>query len=331
MLPLQLFFITTAFAGFITDKFVSDESGAPVAELTLGTPPQKYRALLDTGSSVPMFVVDFNDDVYAGYNFDSHNSSTFEGTDHYGEVIYGAGYYTGNWSYDVGSWDDKPFNITFIDSETPNSPILGIDPRINDTNILIQLQKQGVIDQKVFSIYYDDLLELTGSYVVGGIDHSKFVGELVPVGIDYLKVNNFSLSDSDDGKVANYTEDVGLFFDTGGIYAMLPDNIEEEIYLKYGDGRTVDCKAIKSAKPVVTATVGGAFTLSLHIEDYIGNCDSYTELKYVTSFSYNSPQEDAGPSLFKNAYIVWDYEKNRVLLADRNPNPGSPDIRLLDT
>lgn len=331
MLLQLLLCIAAALAGFISDTFFSDESGSPVAQITLGTPPQKYRAILGTGSSVPMFVVDFNQGVYAGYNYDGHKSSSLEETDASATLVYGSGTYTGNWSTDVASWDSNTFNLTFIDSDTDSSPIVGVNPTYNKSNILNQLEKQGVIDQKVFSMYYDDLLNLTGSYVIGGIDRSKFTGDLVPVGFEYIQVNNYTLSDSNSTNLANYTQEINLLFDTGGIFAMIPDDIEEKIYRKYGDGRTVDCSVIKQAKPVITAVVSGVYTLTLHLEDYIGSCDSSTQLTQVTSFSPNTPQDVTGPSFFKNAYVVWDYENKQVLLANRNPNPGSPDLHLLDT
>lgn len=326
-----LFFIAVALAGFINDTFLSDGSGSPVAQFTLGTPPQKYRATLGTGSSVPMFVVDFNQDVFAGYNYDGHKSSSLEETDDTATVVYGSGTYTGNWSSDVATWGSNTFNITFIDSDTDNAPIVGVSPIYNESNIMNQLEKLGVIDQKVFSIYYDNLLELTGSYVIGGIDRSKFIGDLVPVGFDYIQVNNYTLSDSNSTNFVKYTQDINLLFDTGGVFAMIPDNIAENIYRKYGDGRTVDCSVIKRAKPVITAVIGGVYPLTIRLEDYIGSCDSSTQLTQITSFSPDTPQDVTGPSFFKNAYVVWDYENKQVLLAKRNPNPGSPDLHLLDT
>jgi len=183
--------------------------------ITIGTPPQPFEVLLDTGSS-NLFVP--NADAAACLNFtcpagslDTADSSTFNlRTDlpiFKIEYVDGSTV-VGNYSADTVSFGNATLsNFTFaIANQIQVSPsegsqgaqygIMGVSYDGQETDacpgeqegcpggfeipsVPDALYTQGYIGSRSYSLYLDTIEELKGSILFGGVDTAKFTGELV--------------------------------------------------------------------------------------------------------------------------------------------------------
>ena len=183
--------------------------------ITVGTPPQPFEVLLDTGSS-NLFVP--NTDAAACLNFtcpagsfDIEDSSTFDLRPELGlfEIGYVDGSIViGNYSTDTVSFGNATLsNFTFAvanqiqvspdqgsqgaqygimgvsydGDETGTCPggEIGCPGSFNIPTVPDALYNQGYIGSRSYSLYLDTIEELKGSILFGGVDTAKFTGELV--------------------------------------------------------------------------------------------------------------------------------------------------------
>ncbi|KAI8138187.1 aspartic peptidase domain-containing protein [Fennellomyces sp. T-0311] len=177
--------------------------------------------MVDTGSAdlwVPSIECPANKCPYA--RFDSAQSSTFKPTDIKFGIIYGGGSVNGTYATDTitiagVSVENQQFGLasTTADIYTDQSDASGV-PTLNgilglgypkltaahnaggpDYNpFVFNLVEQKLISQPIFSIYMNKQAAegWVGEIIFGGVDNSKFTGELlyVPVAVDTPKPND---------------------------------------------------------------------------------------------------------------------------------------------
>ncbi|KAH0621084.1 hypothetical protein JD844_022108 [Phrynosoma platyrhinos] len=165
-----------------------------IGTIYIGTPPQEFVVLFDTGSSnlwVPS--VYCSSPACSNHNrFNPQDSSTYQATSQSVAVTYGTGSMTGFLAYDtvqVGSITVT--NQIFGLSETepgsflyysPFDGILGLAyPSISSsgaTPVFDNMMSEGLVSQDLFSVYLSSD-EQGGSFVMfGGIDSSYYSGNL---------------------------------------------------------------------------------------------------------------------------------------------------------
>ncbi|KAI7157999.1 hypothetical protein KC349_g5152 [Hortaea werneckii] len=180
--------------------------GAYYANVTVGTPPQPQVVILDTGSS----------DLY----FDSAHAATCQTT---GEYSCRGGTFAPDDSSTYHVVDPSPaFNTSFGDGSTAVGPFgedtvgigdvrienvqFGVAQEVNATtgyaiglmglgysyneatqyiypNMPEVLRDTGVINSRLYSVYLNDLSDISGTILFGGIDTSKYTGELTTLDI----------------------------------------------------------------------------------------------------------------------------------------------------
>lgn len=334
--------------GYLQQDFHSSKGGmgpnSPIGELEIGTPGQKVEILLDTGSWAA-YIVAKNDTCKlsnsetSGISCDSHldgsDSSTFNETSERRVAGWGTplGNFDGNWSSDTSNWNGVGFNFNFVYSTLGEAfPIVGLDVSSDDKEryLLQDMQNSGAIKSKTFSLYYDNPDNFTGTLYFGAIDHSKYIGDLVEIKYDSLfDIDNYNLIFANDTSkhIPLSSESRTTMFDSGGINFNLQENAYQELFNKLGadaNGK-ISCSKVKELDPVVEVTVGGKAKLQYPLKDNLPkDCettDSFTSLKSASS----GPQ---GPALWRYSYVVWDYEHKRMLIGNRNPNPGPSDIEV---
>lgn len=161
-------------------------------EITLGTPPQKFTVDLDTGSS-DLWV---NANGSAG-SFDSKKSSTYKDYKPGFSITYLDGSEaSGDWVKDtigfggatipqftfaaattVGS-TLQVFGIGYMTNEASDNPGAQTGDTFEYDNFPIALTKNGIINTPAFSLYLDTIDSTSGSVLFGGVDTSKFSGNL---------------------------------------------------------------------------------------------------------------------------------------------------------
>ena len=184
--------------------------------ITIGTPPQRFALQLDTGSSdtwVPSAdSYSCSDDGCSDYGaYNKNVSSTYsliraeEGlfSITYGDLTYASGdYFT-----DVLSFGQN-MTITNVTMANANDTdltqgLLGVGLRINEASenddqpftfptVPEQLKAQGKIDRVSYSLYLDSYDDNKGSILFGGIDSSRYTGELLALPLSPDIYGNFS-------------------------------------------------------------------------------------------------------------------------------------------
>ncbi|KXT11915.1 hypothetical protein AC579_8582 [Pseudocercospora musae] len=186
--------------------------GSYFVDIEIGTPPQPFKVLLDTGSDL-LWVPSSNssaceENICAGGQFKANVSKSFSAAKNSRplNITYGdESQELGIFASDVVALGEVTFsNYTFglansvqVSPLTPNGPqygIMGINyksPSFNCTSmddpttcsliptVIDRMYESGVIDSRSYSIYLDDVLEQKGNIVFGAVDTAKFSGDLV--------------------------------------------------------------------------------------------------------------------------------------------------------
>ncbi|GAB5353345.1 hypothetical protein AAMO2058_000029000 [Amorphochlora amoebiformis] len=262
-------------------------------EISIGTPPQMFKVIFDTGSSnlwVP------NKDEGGSYDFhnhyDSSESSTYESDGRTFSITYGSGSLSGYLSKDdVTLGDIKVHGATF--GEATNEPgqafqmgkFDGIAGMAFDTIAVDQVTpiwypmvKQ--FEQQVFAFYFGSEAKGTQSeMVIGGTDPNHYTGEFKYVPLNARTYWQFSLSRISIGSVdhaENFTVSSDLSIDaiadTGTTLIVGPsalmDKINEAVGGQMSGGMYFfDCDKV-SSMPNINFEMGG-HVFPLAPEDYV--------------------------------------------------------------
>ncbi|KAG1467773.1 hypothetical protein G6F56_004225 [Rhizopus delemar] len=197
----------------------NDQGSQYLVEVSVGSPAQKFIVTLDTGSAdlwipsneCPATACPFS-------RFDPSSSSTFKSLDAPFNIQYGIGSVNGTYVTDTVSLAGATINnqqfglatstqdILFPsqsgrsnESHVEANGILGLGyPSLTQANgqgegvynpFVFNLVSQNLISEPVFSIYLNSITQSgwSGEIIFGGIDHSKYTGELT-----YLPVAGLS-------------------------------------------------------------------------------------------------------------------------------------------
>jgi len=304
------------------------------SEISIGTPPQTFKVVMDTGSS-NLWVPSSECTSIACYlhqKYDHEASSTYKKNGTKFAIQYGSGAVDGFISQDtVNIGDLKIKNQLF--AEVTNEPglafafgrfdgILGLGYDSISVNKIpppfYAMVDQKLIDEPVFAFYLGDTSDESEA-IFGGIDDSHYTGKLTTIPLRrkaYWEVTLDSLTFG--GETADM--DMGAILDTGTSLIALPSTIAELLNNQIGAKKgftgqyTVEC-ATRDSLPDLTFTLSGTnFTIGPY--DYIleagGSC--------ISSFMGMDIPEPAGPlvilgdSFLRRWYSVYDLGKGAVQL-----------------
>ncbi|XP_034486466.1 lysosomal aspartic protease-like [Drosophila innubila] len=264
--------------------------------ITIGTPPQNFKVLFDSGSS-NLWVPSNSCSSYAcevHNQYDSSASSTYEANGESFSIQYGTGSLSGILSADTVDVNGLTISgQTF--AEATNEPgtnfndalfdgILGMAYQtIAQDNVVppfYNMVDQGLVDDSVFSFYLArDGTSTTqgGELIFGGSDSSLYSGELTYVPVSEQGYWQFTMASADiDGN--NLCDDCQAIADTGTSLIVAPAAAYETLseILNVDSEGMVDCSTVSSL-PVITFSIGsGTFDLepSAYIIQSDGNCQS---------------------------------------------------------
>ncbi|OJT03765.1 Saccharopepsin [Trametes pubescens] len=236
------------------------------AEITLGTPPQSFKVILDTGSS-NLWVPSTKCTSIACFlhaKYDSSASSTYKANGSEFSIQYGSGSMEGFVSRDVLTIGD--LTVKDLDfAEATKEPglafafgkfdgILGLGYDTISVNHIVPpfyaLVNQGLLDSPVFSFRLGDSEEDGGEAIFGGIDHSAYSGK-----IDYVPVRRKAYWEVELEKIRLGDEELelentGAAIDTGTSLIALPSDLAEMLNAQIGAKKswngqyTVDCAKV---------------------------------------------------------------------------------------
>ncbi|XP_024604294.1 pregnancy-associated glycoprotein 2-like [Neophocaena asiaeorientalis asiaeorientalis] len=170
---------------------------AYVGNISIGTPPQQFKVLFDTGSGdlwVPSIYC-YSRPCRTHKLYNPHTSTTFRLWGRPVDLIYGSGRIIGFLSYDtvrIGKLIDmgQPFVLSKAQYGMEHAPfdgILGLGyPSLatqGTTPIFDTLKRRSLIPQAVFAFYLSSRKENGSVLMLGGVDHRYHKGKLqwIPV------------------------------------------------------------------------------------------------------------------------------------------------------
>ncbi|KND89290.1 Vacuolar protease A [Tolypocladium ophioglossoides CBS 100239] len=306
------------------------------SEITIGSPPQTFKVVLDTGSS-NLWVPSQSCGSIACYlhsTYDSSSSSTYKKNGSEFEIRYGSGSLSGFVSNDIMSIGDLKIKSQDF-AEATEEPglafafgrfdgILGLGYDTISVNHIVppfyNMINQKLLDDPVFAFYLGDKDE--GSEAVfGGIDEKHYKGKIEYIPLRrkaYWEVDLISIA---YGQEVAELEDTGVILDTGTSLNVLPSALAEllnkEIGAKkgYNGQYTIDCAKRDSLSDITFSLAGSNY--SLPPTDYIlevsGTCMSTFQGMDIPAPA--GPLAILGDAFLRRYYSVYDLGKNAVGLA----------------
>ncbi|KAI7726853.1 hypothetical protein M8C21_020205, partial [Ambrosia artemisiifolia] len=183
-------------------------------EIGIGTPPQKFTVIYDTGSSnlwVPSSKCLFSMSCYVHPKYSSRMSNTYKGNGKYAEIGYGSGSISGFFSKDDVKLGDLVIKEQeFIEATTEPGLVfmsgkfdgilgLGFEEISvgNATPIWYNMVNQGLVKDPLFSIWLNRNTneENGGEIVFGGVDPNHYTGNHTYVPITQKGYWQFDMGD----------------------------------------------------------------------------------------------------------------------------------------
>lgn len=304
------------------------------ADISIGTPPQAFKVILDTGSS-NLWVPSKSCSSIACFlhtKYDNSASSTYHKNGTEFKIQYGSGAMEGFVSQDtlrIGDLEIKHQDFAEATSEPGLAfafgkfdGILGLAYDTISVDGVVppfyQMVNQKLIDEPVFSFYLGSSAEDGGEAVFGGIDPDHYTGKITYAPIrrkGYWEVALDKVALGDDELDLDNT---GAAIDTGTSLIAGPTDVMELLNSAIGAKKgwqgqyTVDCEQIPSL-PDLTFTIDGKdYTLSA--SDYIlqvqGSCiSSFTGLDIPAPLG---PIWIVGDVFLRKYTTVYDLGRNAV-------------------
>lgn len=311
------------------------------ADISLGTPPQQFKVVLDTGSA-NLWVPSVQCKSIACHLHSKYNhgaSSTYTEVGNKFEIQYGSGSMKGFESSDTLRIADLTVrNITFAEAtEEPGMAfvfgrfdgILGLAyPSISVNGIVppfVEMVYQGLVDEPKFGFWLRGADSDTGGEMdIGGANPAHFKGELKAapvirkayweVSLSNVSINNVPIKGMSSGGSAA--------IDTGTSLIVMNSKVAAQLNANIGAKRNwmgqyfVDCDKLSQLGDLKFKL--GEHEFSLGPEDYTLNVQGKC-MSVFAGMDLPGPLKDmwiVGDAFLRKYYTVYDYGKNEVLFAE---------------
>ncbi|KIW11577.1 hypothetical protein PV08_10878 [Exophiala spinifera] len=346
--------------------------------VTVGTPGQPFSLQLDTGSSDIWFpainadICEQGVETYCPFGtYDYTQSSTYsdpglpEFQIQYVDGTQISGAYLSD-VLNIGS--TKLTNMTMaaaLEANTRGIGIMGIGFQSGESaavqgeftypNVINVLKDQGHINSLAYSLWLDDLESNTGSILFGGVDKSKYHGNLValPIQPDSQTGNLTSftvawtgLTVSGSGQTSDMSPSTPqpAILDSGTTNTYLPDEIANSIFNGVGAltdtqyGNVVPCK-LADDDLTFSFTFGGqgGAVVNVSLSEFVTPLSEEVTFKNgdeACMFAINAAGADPilfGDSFLRSAYVVYDLENNEIGLAQTNFDAGKASVEAFQS
>ncbi|XP_032058903.1 gastricsin-like [Aythya fuligula] len=307
-------------------------------EISLGTPPQSFLVLFDTGSS-NLWVPSTLCQTAACKNhamFNPSASSTFINNGRTYSLTYGSGSLTVQLGYDTLKIQNiKVKNQEFgLSKNEPSEPfyyaqfdgIMGMaypSLAVGGTPTVLQgMLQQNQLTQPIFSFYFSrhPTYNYGGELILGGVDKRLYTGEIVwaPVTQELywqVAINEFAIGGSPTGWC---NQGCQAIVDTGTFLLTVPEQYLNRFLQAVGAqetsyGYAVECSQIRSLPTITFIISGKAFPLrpSAYVLNSNGYCTLGIEVTYLAAQN-GQPLWILGDVFLKEYYTVFDMANNRV-------------------
>jgi len=314
--------------------------------ITIGTPPQDFTVIFDTGSSnlwIPSSTCPLVDVACQTHNrYDSTQSSTYQanGTDF--SIQYGSGACSGFISEDVvnigglnvqgqsfGEATHEP-GLSFVVAKFDGLLGFGFDSISVDrvTPVWYNLLTQKLVDQPIFSFWLSQNPSdaVGGELTLGGVDSSRYTGSFSYAPLTAETYWQFQLGDVQLGGTSlGWCDGLATcqaICDSGTSLIVGPSEKVNALNKKLGanvvngEGIFPDCSVISKLPDITFVINGASFTLTP--QDYVLQVTSEGETECLSGFDGMDLPPGIGPQyilgdVFIAAYTaVFDYGQQRV-------------------
>lgn len=336
-----------AAASYTTTVDLTDvEDAQYFGPITIGTPPQSFSVVFDTGSSnlwVPSATCPSNDIACQRHNQYNHNvSSTYVPNGEEFRIVYGSGALAGYLSEDtVGLGEFVIVNQTF--AEATQEPGLTFVVAAFDgimgmafetisvdhvTPVWYNILDQGLVQDAVFSFWLSKDATATpgGELFLGGIDKSRYTGDITYVPLTSetyweFKMDQVLLSGASLGWCPSSgcpaIADTGTSLITGPTDLINALNEELGAIVLLGEGIFPSCDNILNNGPDITIVLNGhEFVLTPY--DYVLQETSDGVTECVSGFYGLDFPTDEGPLyilgdvFISTYYAIFDFDNEQV-------------------
>ncbi|MCJ1249419.1 Vacuolar protease A [Trapelia coarctata] len=310
------------------------------SEISIGTPPQTFKVVLDTGSS-NLWVPSQECNSIACYlhtKYDSSASSTYKKNGSDFEIRYGSGSLSGFISQDVVTIGDLKIKHQDF-AEATNEPglafafgrfdgIMGLGYDTISVNRIVppfyNMLDQGLLDEPLFAFYLGNTAngdDDESEAIFGGINKDHYTGKMTKIPLRRKAYWEVNLDAITFGDATADLDNTGVILDTGTSLIALPSTLAELLNKEMGAKKsfsgqyTVDCEK-RDSLPDMSFTLSG-YNFSITPYDYIlevqGSC--------ISSFMGMDFPEPTGPlailgdAFLRKWYSVYDLGTNSVGLA----------------
>ncbi|WVQ79046.1 hypothetical protein IAT38_001139 [Cryptococcus sp. DSM 104549] len=304
------------------------------APIEIGTPPQSFKVVLDTGSS-NLWVPSVGCSSIACFlhtKYDSSQSSTYKANGSDFAIQYGSGSLEGFISQDTVSIGDLTIKKQDF-AEATKEPglafafgkfdgILGLGYDTISVNHIVppfyNMLAQNLLDEPVFSFRLGSSDEDGGEAIFGGVDDSAYSGKLQYVPVRRKGYWEVELESIKFGDEELELENTGAAIDTGTSLIVMPTDVAEMLNKEIGAQKswngqyTVDCATIDSLPKL--AFVFGGKSYKLKGEDYVLNAGG-TCISSFTGMDIPAPTGPlwiVGDVFLRKYYTVYDLGRNAV-------------------
>ncbi|KAF2436173.1 putative vacuolar protease A [Tothia fuscella] len=308
------------------------------SEIAIGSPPQTFKVVLDTGSS-NLWVPSSECGSIACYlhtKYDHSSSSTYKKNGSEFEIRYGSGSLSGYVSKDTLQIGDIKIKDQLF-AEATSEPglafafgrfdgILGLGFDTISVNKIpspfTNMVDQKLVDEPVFAFYLANTENGDESEVTfGGVNKDHYTGKLTQIPLRRKAYWEVDLDAITFGGETAELDNTGVILDTGTSLIALPSTLAELLNKEMGAKKgyngqyTVDCAKRDSLPDLTFTLTGHNFTISAY--DYVlevqGSCIS--ALFGMDFPEPTGPLAILGDAFLRKWYSVYDIGKGSVGLA----------------
>ncbi|VVT50211.1 uncharacterized protein SAPINGB_P002656 [Magnusiomyces paraingens] len=318
----------------------------------IGSGNKKYPLLIDTGSS-DFWVSNVTSVVEVPYDYFGDRSKTVSSKPFHIDYVKGSmdGFWAKNSMFLGRQIDNIDYAIVTHGQDAPkirqSSGILGTSYSYKGAkNLPERLASDGVINKNAYSLSLVDYNGANGNILFGGVDHSKYTGQLYTLpraDIPDYKVKTLSVKLSSitiDGITTNF-DNGGIVtpLDTGTSVSYLPPNIYNQLAQAFGVSSFYSSiygapsfDVSRYGNKEVTFDFNGAkikvkgSDLAISFRDLTGVDRGNIKIFGLFSNENSKGISILGDTFLRSAYIVYDLDGDTISLAQANKTPGRPMI-----
>ena len=310
-----------------------------VGVISVGTPPQSFPVILDTGSSSLLIASSNCTSSYCKEQklFNHTLSSTYEPKDIFSSIAFGTGVVKAKFGNDRVLFGDLEVNTQAIGEiieeegdifeQSDYSGIIGLAyPSLainNQKPLFDNIIDKGILERNIFTFYYSFNEENKGQMTLGYLDHNKYKGEIQYHEVIEPKYWSIKMTDIlVDGvslDLCSENRPCMAAIDTGTSMIFGPSSQLPKLLEKIPE--TQSC--IDSKGPVITFQFEDK-KYSLNHDEYMITTVSDQKFKCESLFSTvdmpktNGPVWVIGDTFMQKYYTVFDRDENRVGFALAN-------------